>query len=128
MSVAVSLQDAAEKKAAAPAAKIKAGGVKKGRNAGTKVITANDLFTGEPIYWTADQNWSADLHHALILEGEAALSELEKAAADEARSVGPYLMDVDQDRHPSGRGQLREDIRNDGPSIHPQFARQAREA
>jgi len=108
---------------AAPA-KIATGGVKKGRNEGTKVITANDLFTGGVIYWSPDRSWTEDLAQALVVEGDAALTELAVAKADEAHSVGPYLMDVGDDASPSGRARLREAIRHDGPTIHPQFARQ----
>ncbi|MEM7739241.1 MAG: DUF2849 domain-containing protein [Pseudomonadota bacterium] len=105
--------------------KIAAGGVKKGKNSGRKVITANDLFSGETIYWRADGAWTEELVTAVILEGEAALEALQQATADEARAVGPYLMDVEADHMPSGRGRLREEIRDAGPTIHPQFGRQA---
>ncbi|MEM0927751.1 MAG: DUF2849 domain-containing protein [Pseudomonadota bacterium] len=105
--------------------KIAAGGVKKGKNTGIKVITANDLFSGEVIYWKADGSWTEDLVSAVILEGDAALEALQKAAADESRAVGPYLMDVEANHTPSGRGRLREEIRDAGPTIHPQFGRQA---
>ncbi|MEO1657915.1 MAG: DUF2849 domain-containing protein [Pseudomonadota bacterium] len=105
--------------------KIAAGGVKKGKNTGTKVITANHLFSGEVIYWTADGSWTEDLLSAVILEGDTALEALQAATADEARAVGPYLMDVEADHAPSGRGRLREEIRDAGPTIHPQFGRQA---
>ena len=105
--------------------KIAAGGVKKGKNTGIKVITANDLFSGKVIYWRTDGSWTGELVTAATLEGEAALEALEKATADEACAVGPYLMDVEADHAPSGRGRLREEIRDAGPTIHPQFGRQA---
>lgn len=105
--------------------KIQAGGVKKARNEGLKVITANDLFGGHVIYWTKDRSWTEELSRAAILEGEQALSELTMATADEGRSVGPYLMDVSAEHQPAGRGRLREEIRDLGPTIHPQFGRQA---
>ena len=114
-------------KAAVPVqpVKIAAGGVKKGRNAGSKVITANDLFSGAVIYWTRERGWTEDLREALVVEGEHALAELSFATADEARSVGPYLMDVESDGAPAGRARLRETIRDAGPTIHPAFGRQA---
>ena len=105
--------------------KIAAGGVKKGKNTGTKVITANDLLSGVVIYWGADGSWTEELASAAILEGEAALEALEAATADEARAVGPYLMDVESNHTPSGRGRLREEIRDAGPTILPQFGRQS---
>lgn len=105
-------------------AKIQAGGVKKAKNQGLKVITANDLFSGAVIYWTKEGSWTEDLTQASLVEGPLALSELSRAVADEARSVGPYLMDIESDFTPSGRGRLREEIRHAGPTTHPEFGRQ----
>lgn len=103
--------------------KIATGGVKRGRNEGVKVITANHLFSGGVVYWTAEGSWTENLTHAVAVEGDEALLELARAKADEANSVGPYLMDVNDDAVPAGRARLRETIRHDGPTIHPQFAR-----
>lgn len=107
-------------------AKISAGGVKKIKNEGLKVITANDLFSGAVVYWTASKSWTEDLREAQIVEGAIALEELARATADEARSVGPYLMDVDAESKPSGRFRLREEIRDWGPTTHPEFTRTTR--
>jgi hypothetical protein len=104
-------------------AKIAAGGVKKGKNQGLKVVTANDLLTGEVVYYTLDRQWSVSLDEAHAVEGQEALNLLTEAALDEGSAVGPYLMDVKEDLTPSGRGRLRELIRETGPSIHPEFAR-----
>lgn len=114
--------------AEAPAAKISAGGVKKARNEGLKVVTANDLLTGAVVYLTRLGRWTEELGAAAVAEGDEAMALLERGQADEARVVGPYLMDVDDaapDVVPSGRASLRELIRRDGPTIHPQFARRA---
>lgn len=108
--------------------KVAAGGVKKARNDGAKVITANDLVSGAVVYWTRERAWTGDLAAAVVLEGDEALRELAAATADEARAVGPYLMDVDRVGTPAGRGRLREEIRNAGPTIHPQFRRHGAEA
>lgn len=108
------------------AVRISAGGVKKMRNVGLKVVTANDLFTGAVIYHTGEA-WTEHLATAKIVEGDAALELLELASADEARSVGPYLMDVAEQggrAAPAGRAKLRETIRREGPTIHPEFQRQ----
>lgn len=115
----------------APRSKISAGGVKKTRNVGHKVVTANDLFGGHVIYFTADGTWSEDLAAAAMAEGDAAMDLLARAHADEAHAVGPYLMDVAPLSGvplPSGRATLRETIRDEGPTIHPQFRRARREA
>ncbi|GGY46734.1 DUF2849 domain-containing protein [Parvularcula lutaonensis] len=118
-------QTEATPRAAEQPVKISAGGVKKAKAAGTKVITANDLFSGAVVYWKADGSWTEELDEAQILEGPAALDALQRAVADEANAVGPYLMDVEDDHAPAGRGRLRETIRKAGPTIHPQFGRQA---
>ena len=108
-------------------AKIAAGGVKKGRNEGEKVVTANRLTDGVVIYRAAGGAWTEDLQAAEVVEGEAALGALAAAQGDESESVGPYLMDVDASDGvaPDGRGRLRETIREAGPTVHPQFGRQA---
>ncbi len=115
------------KKAPADSAvKIAAGGVKKARNEGLKVITANDLSSGGVVYRRRDGSWSDDLRAAALLEGQEALDALAAATADEGSVVGPYLMDVSDTLNPSGRAVLRETIRFEGPTIHPEFARHPR--
>ncbi|MBB4658121.1 DUF2849 domain-containing protein [Parvularcula dongshanensis] len=108
-------------------AKIAAGGVKKARLDGEKVITANRLTDGVVIYRAEGGAWTEDLSAAQVLEGEEAIGALAAAQADESTGVGPYLMDVETEEgiHPSGRGRIREEIREAGPTIHPQFGRQA---
>lgn len=120
MSVTALKQNASEPK------KISAGGVKKTKNIGLKTITANDLMTGEVIYFTSEGTWSMNLINAAVAEGERAMALLDKALADEARAVGPYLMDVDpgaEGPRPAGRATLRETIRRAGPTIHPEFGK-----
>ena len=109
-------------------AKIAAGGVKKGRNEGEKVVTANRLRDGVVIYRAPGGAWTEDLAGAEVVEGEAALGALAAAQADESTGVGAYLMDVDASDgvRPDGRAKLRETIREEGPTIHPQFAKHSR--
>ena len=108
-------------------AKIAAGGVKKGRNEGEKVVTANRLRDGVVVYRASDGAWTEDLGAAEVVEAEVAIGALAAAQADELAAVGAYLMDVDTDAGivPDGRGRLRETIREAGPTVHPQFGRQA---
>jgi hypothetical protein len=107
--------------------KISAGGVKKARNEGRKVVTANRLHDGVVVYRGTDE-WTEDLDVAWVVEGDAALALLDVTLGEEREVVGPYLMDVDDAAAPSGRAELRERIRAAGPTIHPQFGRQAQEA
>ena len=106
--------------------KISAGGVKKARNQGEKIVTANRLLDGVVVYLTREGLWTEDLAHAAIGEGDEALALLSRGEADAKTVVGPYLMDVDREEGvpiPGGRATLRESIRLSGPTIHPQFAR-----
>lgn len=109
------------------ATKISTGGVKKGRNQGEKVITANSLQLGLVVYLAQDGSWTEDLSSAAIFEGEAAMAALATAQAQETLVVGPYLMDVetDTDVTPDGRGRLREEIRKKGPTTRTDHGRQA---
>jgi len=88
-----------------------------------KAVTANDLFSGATVWLTADGQWSMEFSDAAALEGEALDRALAAAEADETRVVGPYAMDVSEERAPSGRARLRETIRAAGPTIHPQYAK-----
>lgn len=106
--------------------KISTGGVKKGRNEGTKVVTANRLDNGIVVYRASAGTWTDDIDTALPVEGADAIAALEAASRDEHVVVGPYLMDVEQQGArlvPVGRGQLRESIRFFGPTVHPEFGR-----
>jgi hypothetical protein len=106
------------------AVKISTGGVKKGRNEGLKVITANRLTDGLPVYFTLDETWTLALTEAASFEGDAALEALTTATAQETEVVGPYLMDVEEGQSPlvpDGRGRLREEIRRDGPTVQSDY-------
>lgn len=83
-----------------------------------KLITANDLLSGRPVYLAADRRWTAALSQAQIFEGDVALQALQWAQRDAGREVvGPYLMEVDERGRPIERGRLREEIRHAGPTI-----------
>lgn len=107
-------------------AKVSAGGIKKVRNVGLKVVTANDLLDGTVVYLSLKEEWTEILGAAAVVEGKAAMGLLDRALADESRVVGPYLMDVEV-RHgrivPAGRARLREEIREIGPTTHPNYQR-----
>ena len=105
--------------------KISTGGVKKGRNEGRKVITANRLIDGIPVYYTGAGSWDTALSAAQVVEGDDALSLLTATAAQETLVVGPYLMDVEVAEGaavPAGRGTLREQIRDAGPTIPSDYS------
>ncbi len=82
-----------------------------------KVVTANDLLTGEVVYLTADDRWSPHHHEAELIEDEAeAQLRLLAAEARVAEVVGAYLADAR--RGPCGPEPVhfREVFRTRGPS------------
>lgn len=85
-----------------------------------KVITANDLITGEVVYLAADGRWSPRHSDAELLTDEAeAELRLIEASAQEDRVVGVYLADA----RPGPKGpepvHFREVFRTRGPSNYP---------
>ena len=88
---------------------------------GPVVITANRLSDGAVIYRTADGRWTSRLEQAAVATAAPAATELLAAAiADDIGAVGAYVAPVNIT--PDGRvqpGNLRERIRQAGPSIDP---------
>ena len=91
-----------------------------------KVLTANDLLSGETVYRTSADEWSPRLEAAQLYEGEDGAKALAAAESEETQVVGPYLMDASEAREPAGRARLREAIRSIGPTIHPHYAKAER--
>jgi len=85
-----------------------------------KVVTANDLLTGEAVYLTGDGRWSP-LHHEadLLRDADAAQRRLLDAESQADRVVGAYLADA----RPGVAGpepiHFREVFRTRGPSNYP---------
>jgi hypothetical protein len=82
-----------------------------------KIVTANDLITGEVVYLAADGRWSPRHADAELLTDEAEADlRLIEAAAQEHRVVGVYLADA----RPGPKGpepvHFREVFRTRGPS------------
>ncbi|TVR83613.1 MAG: DUF2849 domain-containing protein [Rhodospirillales bacterium] len=92
------------------------------------VVTANRLIDGAVVYLTDCGGWSERIQDAIVADGKEADAAL-TAAADRAVAdcivVAPYLIDVDTAADSSVLRALRyrERIRSDGPSIHPEFAK-----
>jgi len=82
-----------------------------------KVVTANDLITGEAIYLTQDDRWSPEHAEAELITDEAeAQLRLLHAEAQGARVVGPYLADARPGQHGPEPIHFREAFRTRGPS------------
>ena len=83
-----------------------------------KVLTANDLLSGDVIYWDENGDWVLDFSDALYLDTEKlAFHVLRLAQKQGLETVGPYLADAelgpDDKPQPS---HFREEFRSVGPS------------
>jgi hypothetical protein len=89
-----------------------------------KLLTGNDLLTGDVIWWSGD-GWSRLIADAsAVADGGEALAKREEAAR---RVNGPYLIDAAPG--PSGPVPLhiKERIRAAGPTVRPDLGIQAEE-
>lgn len=84
----------------------------------TKIITGNDLLSGEVVYLTLTGQWSAHHHEAVAFNDNAAGdSRLNEILKTDRSIIGAYLADADH----SENGQpspvhFREAFRTRGPS------------
>ena len=83
-----------------------------------KVLTANELLSGDVVYWGPENTWVPRFEQALYLDVEIeaeAVLKLAEAQADQV--VGAYLTDatLGADGHPAPT-HFRETFRNQGPS------------
>lgn len=109
------------------ATEVKAGAKTKGPKLPV-IMSANDLLDGEVVFLTRE-GWSFDPKAALVAndaETAAWMEEEGKAAFRANRVVDPYLVEVT----PGENGlpvanHFREAIRQKGPSILPQYGKQA---
>ena len=82
-----------------------------------KIITANALIDGDVIYLTDSNTWSGDLQHARVITDEdSANAHLSQAAAQTARTVGVYLVDIKLEDGVLVPTHFREAFRKTGPS------------
>lgn len=82
-----------------------------------KVVTANALLEGDPIYLTADDRWSRNHAEAELLTDEViAETRLLFAMGQPGVAVGPYLADARAGRRGPEPVHHREAFRTTGPS------------
>lgn len=91
-----------------------------------KAVTAWETTTGDVIWMKADGSWTKTISELGAFTGDAAEAALAAAFADEAYVTDPYFMQVTADGQIEGREILREQIRANGPTCHPEFAKGAR--
>ena len=88
-----------------------------------KTITAWDTKTGDVVYMTADKSWTRNPADLGVFTADAADEARAAASAQEGLVTDPYFMEVTEDGAIAGRETLRERIRANGPTVHPQFAK-----
>ncbi len=96
----------------------------------TFLLTANDLLDGEIVYFADGGRWTRRLSEALRLDDKAeAERRLAEAVQDESRVVSPELAaldgeeDADADAEFPSLVRLRDAIRIEGPTTHPELGR-----
>lgn len=83
-----------------------------------KVLTANDLLSGDVIYWDENGDWVLEFEDALYLDTEKlAFHVLRLAQKQGLEIVGAYLADAELGANDKPRpAHFREDFRATGPS------------
>ncbi len=92
----------------------------------TQVVTANRLSDGVVVYLDEAGGWTERLGAAAALSGAEALAaaiETAKRAEADQIVVEPYPIDVARDGASLRPLRLRERIRAEGPTIHPELWR-----
>ena len=85
-----------------------------------KVVTANALLSGDAVWLTEDDRWSADIADAELIEDEAhAQLRLLEAESQPDTVVGPYLADAVRGAEGPSPTHYREAFRTRGPSNYP---------
>ena len=90
-----------------------------------KVLTANDLKSGEVVFWNGGR-WEIRFHDGERFDGDEAVAPaLAAAEAQPTVVVAPYLIDVEQIDGHWTQTAFRERLRALGPTNHPQHGKQA---
>ena len=85
---------------------------------GPVVITGNRLGDGAVVYRTQDRRWSTKLGEAFVTtEAESATALLKDANASDIETVGAYVAPVLLEAGKIRPGNLRERIRQQGPTF-----------
>ncbi len=89
-----------------------------------KALTANDLLTGDTVFWNQGA-WVEQFADAQIFEGDDADAALALAETQITTVVTPYLFDVQETPEGLAPVAYRERVRALGPTNHPQHGKQA---
>ena len=88
-----------------------------------KAVTAWETTSGDVIWMRSDHSWSKSADEIGAFVGDAAEAAMAVALGDEANVTDPYFMQVTEDGQIDGRETLRERIRANGPTCHPEFTK-----
>ena len=89
-----------------------------------QILTANELRTGQVVYYTSSGDWSYYISEAQIARDETAADRLisKGEQAEHAQEVvGAYLIVIDDAYDVPVPVRFREKLRVGGPSIHKSF-------
>lgn len=81
-----------------------------------KIVTANDLLSGEVVYLSASGNWSTLHSDAVVLDDIQADARLAEVQKFDTSVVGPYLAGAAQGDNAPSPIHFREVFRTKGPS------------
>ena len=87
-----------------------------------QILNANDLPTGDVIYWTGNR-WSRLISEAQVVEDADAATAVGAAALAAQLIVDPYLIDVTLEKGTPWPVLKREQIRASGPTVRADLAR-----
>ncbi len=90
-----------------------------------KAVTAWETETGKVVWMAEDGTWSSDPQKIGVFTGDEAETRLADAARQEGVVTDPYFMEVTGAGEITGRETIRETIRANGPTVHPEFQRGA---
>lgn len=94
-----------------------------------KILTANRLTDGEAVWFGKDQTWVECIHDAELAsdkDHEERLTVIGQAGLQANLVVDVVLIDVELANGLILPKRLREQIRANGPTNHPNFGKQAR--
>jgi len=89
-----------------------------------QVLTANDLVTGDVVYWDGGR-WVRRVADAALVNDPAAAEQLGAGEIAARRIVDPYLIDVALDGGTPWPTRYREVLRASGPSVRVDLGKQA---
>ncbi len=93
-----------------------------------QVVTASRIGDGTVVYLTRDGGWSEWITDGRVSRSDEERDELmavARASAEKPDVVEPYVIDVVEDAGVIRPVRYREEIRAQGPTIHPAFGKQA---